>query len=86
MLLILKLPESLFLLAVPFASAEETLHTHIAEMRQTHLILLDKYPTDGWCNVEAVHELTNCSSIEMRTGGNQLHDTEDGDVEGLKYY
>jgi hypothetical protein len=22
----------------------------------------------------------------MRTGGNQLHDTEDGDVEGLKYY
>jgi len=33
----------------------------------------------------AVHELTNYSSIEMRTGGNQLHDAEDVDAEGLKY-
>lgn len=54
-------------------------------MKQTHLILPGKYPTDGWCNVEAVHELTNCSSIEMKTGGNQLHDVGDVDAEGLKY-
>jgi hypothetical protein len=70
---------------VPFASAEERLHIHITEMKQTHLILLGRCPTDGWCNAAAVHELTNYSSIEMRTGGNQLHDAEDVDAEGLKY-
>jgi hypothetical protein len=80
------LPESLFLPTVPFANAEGKLHTRTTEMKQTHLILPDKYPTDEWYNAEAVHELTNCSSIEMKTGGNQLHDVEDVDAEGLKHW
>jgi len=54
-------------------------------MKQTHLILLGRCPTDVWYNAAAVHELANYSSIEMRTGGNQLHDAEDVDAEGLKY-
>jgi hypothetical protein len=60
------------------------LHIHTTEMKQTHPILLGTCPTDEWCNAAAVHELTNCSSIEMRTAGNQLHDVEDVDEEGLK--
>jgi hypothetical protein len=54
-------------------------------MRQTRLTLLGMYPTGVWCNLEAVHELTNCSSTEMRTGGNQLHDAEGVDAEALIY-
>lgn len=74
------IPENHSLVVIDHANVIEMLHKHTIEIQQNHRIQLNMYPTIGWYNVMEALALISCSSIEMRTEGNQHHVLVDVDV------